>query len=117
VSEYVCSAELPHHDVPVPGTTGFHPLFFYESVLTISGGLVALLLSRRYGHRLRDGDLASFWMIWYGAVRLVLESFRDGWNWTILGVPTAMLIGVVRIAVGLAPNAWRHRRREAPAGG
>jgi phosphatidylglycerol:prolipoprotein diacylglycerol transferase len=117
VAEYACSAELPHHDAPVPGTAGFHPLFFYESVLTISGGLVALLLSRRHGQRLRDGDLASFWMIWYGGVRLVLESFRDGWNWTILGVPTAMLIGAVLIFVGLVTIAWRHRRHPAPAGG
>jgi phosphatidylglycerol:prolipoprotein diacylglycerol transferase len=117
VAEYVCSADLPHRDVPVPGTAGFHPLFFYESVLTISGGLVALLLSRRYGDRLRDGDLASFWMIWYGGVRLVLESFRDGWNWTILGVPTAMLIGAVFITAGIASVAWRHRQRPALAGG
>jgi phosphatidylglycerol:prolipoprotein diacylglycerol transferase len=90
-------------------TTGFHPLFFYESVLTISGGLVALVLSRRFGRHLRDGDLASFWMIWYGSVRLVLESLRQGWNWTILGVPTAVLIGVVLIVTGVGTIAWRHR--------
>ena len=61
-----------------PTTTGFQPLFFYESVLTISGGLLALLLSRRFGDHLRDGDLASFWMIWYGSVRLVLEILPPG---------------------------------------
>ena len=95
-------------------TTGFHPLFFYESVLTISGGVIALVLARRFGSHLRDGDLASFWMIWYGAVRLVLESFRQGWNWTILGVPTAVLIGVVLIVAGVATILWRHR---TPAAG
>ena len=73
------------------------------------GGLVALVLSRRFGGYLRDGDLASFWMIWYGSVRLVLETFREGWNWTILGVPTAMLVGVVLIVVGVATTLWRHR--------
>ena len=116
VEAYPCSPAYPHADVPAPGTTGFHPLFLYESVLTISGGLIALLLSRRFGGHLRDGDLASFWMIWYGSVRLVLESFREGWNWTILGVPTAVLIGVVLIAAGVATVAWRHRRAPAPAG-
>ena len=89
-------------------TTGFHPLFFYESVLTISGGLLALLLARRFSARLRDGDLASFWMIWYGGVRLVLELFREGWNWTVLGVPTAMLIGALLVAIGGATIWWRH---------
>jgi phosphatidylglycerol:prolipoprotein diacylglycerol transferase len=91
------------------GSTGFHPLFFYESALTITGGFLALLLARRYGERLRDGDLASFWMIWYGGVRLVLEFFREGWNWTVLGIPTAMLIGLTLIAIGLATLIWRRR--------
>jgi phosphatidylglycerol---prolipoprotein diacylglyceryl transferase len=97
-------------------TTGFHPLFFYESVLTISGGIIALLLARRFAGRLRDGDLASFWMIWYGAVRLVLEAFRDGWNWTILGIPTAMLLGALLVAIGSVTIWWRHSSRRTAAG-
>jgi phosphatidylglycerol:prolipoprotein diacylglycerol transferase len=96
-------------------TTGFHPLFLYESALTIFGGFVALLLSRRFGSHLRDGDLASFWMIWYGSVRVVLETFREGWNWTIAGVPTAMLVGGVLIIVGAATIVWRHRESRRPS--
>ncbi|CAN5746165.1 prolipoprotein diacylglyceryl transferase [soil metagenome] len=102
VAQYPCPA------YPVE-TTGFHPLFFYESVLTIAGGLVALFLARRAGHLLRDGDLASFWMIWYGGVRLALETFREGWNWTLAGVPTAMLVGLVLIVAGILTAARRHR--------
>jgi phosphatidylglycerol:prolipoprotein diacylglycerol transferase len=109
VAQYPCSA------FPVE-STGFHPLFFYESVLTIAGGVIALVVARRFADRLLDGDLASFWMVWYGGVRLLLESFREGWNWTVLGVPTAMLIGVALILAGLGTAWWRHsrgrRRRE-----
>jgi phosphatidylglycerol:prolipoprotein diacylglycerol transferase len=112
IDRYSCSDLYPHLD-SVLGTTGFHPLFFYESVLTITGGIIALVLARRFGDRLRDGDLVSFWMIWYGSVRLLLEFFRDGWNWTILGIPTAMLIGVVMIVVGIALVLRRHRLRPA----
>lgn len=108
IGQYSCAA-YPFE------TTGFHPLFLYESVLTITGGFIALFLARRFGQRLRDGDLASFWMIWYGGVRLVLELFRDGWNWTILGVPTAMLIGVVLIAAGAGLVWWRHRSPAPPS--
>jgi phosphatidylglycerol---prolipoprotein diacylglyceryl transferase len=116
ISPWLCPGDpyLPAGTDGVAMTTGFQPLFFYESVLTISGGLLALLLSRRFGRYLRDGDLASFWMIWYGSVRLVLESFREGWNWTILGVPTAVLIGVVLIVAGVTTIAWRHRRPADP---
>jgi phosphatidylglycerol:prolipoprotein diacylglycerol transferase len=91
-------------------STVFHPLFLYESVLTIGGGLIALVIARRFADRLLDGDLVSFWMAWYGTVRLVLETFRDGWNWTVLGVPAAMLIGVALIVIGLGSAWWRHSR-------
>jgi phosphatidylglycerol---prolipoprotein diacylglyceryl transferase len=109
LAQYACGPDLPHHD-PVLGTAGFHPLFLYESMLTITGGFIALYLSRRQGAHLRDGDLASFWMIWYGGVRLVLESFREGWNWTIVGVPTAMLVGVALIAAGVVTAVARRSR-------
>jgi phosphatidylglycerol---prolipoprotein diacylglyceryl transferase len=107
VPQYLCSDGLP------AATTGFHPLFFYESVLTITGGLLALGIARRFSERLRDGDLASFWMVWYGGVRIVLETFREGWNWTVAGIPTAMLVGAALIVVGLV-TAWRRHRGQAP---
>lgn len=92
-------------------TTGFHPLFFYESALDILGGLVALWLGRRFASHLRTGDIASFWGIWYGAVRTVLETFRSGYNWTLAGgIPTAQLIGLALIAIGIATIIWRHGR-------
>jgi phosphatidylglycerol---prolipoprotein diacylglyceryl transferase len=90
-------------------TTGFHPLFFYESALNIIGGLVALYLSRRHLPGLRAGDLAAFWGIWYGSTRLFLETFREGWNWTVGGMATAQIVSIVLIAVGVAWIAWNHR--------
>jgi phosphatidylglycerol---prolipoprotein diacylglyceryl transferase len=116
VAPWYCPGD-PRLGAGAPGTpqdVGFHPLFFYESVLAITGGAIALVLSRR-ASGLRDGDLASFWMVWYGSVRLVLESFRTGYNWTIAGVPTAMLIGAVIIVIGLATLWARHRRPREPA--
>ena len=104
-------------------TTGFHPLFLYESIWDLTGGLVALWLSHRRLDRLRDGDLASFWMVWYGGGRLVLESLRPGWDWTVLGIPTAMLIGGALVGLGVATShpapppatsvsaGWPDRRR------
>jgi phosphatidylglycerol:prolipoprotein diacylglycerol transferase len=90
-------------------TTGFHPLFLYESALCFLGGLVALWLSRRQRERLRPGDLPSFWAIWYGTTRFALETLRYEWNWKVLGVPTAMLIGAGLVAFGVVTIAGRHR--------
>ena len=107
-------AEYPCATYPA-ATTGFHPLFFYESVLDLIGGFVALWLSHRRSDRLRPGDLASFWMIWYGTTRLLLETFRAGWNWLLLGIPTAMLIGVALVGVGIVTILVRHSRPRPPS--
>jgi phosphatidylglycerol:prolipoprotein diacylglycerol transferase len=101
-------ALYPCSQFPVE-TTGFHPLFFYESALTILGGLLALYISRRFLPRLQPGDLAAFWFIWYGGVRTYLETFRTGYNWTLGDIPTAQIIGVVLMIVGVAWLAWNHR--------
>jgi phosphatidylglycerol:prolipoprotein diacylglycerol transferase len=109
VADYPCST-FPE------ATTGFHPLFFYESALDITGGFVALWLSRRHLARLRDGDMASFWFIWYGSVRFALETFRFSYDWKLLGImPTAMFIGVAIVTFGIVTIVIRHRRPEPPA--
>jgi phosphatidylglycerol:prolipoprotein diacylglycerol transferase len=91
-------------------TTGFHPLFFYESALSLLGGLVALWLSHRIAGRLRSGDLVSFWFLWYGSVRALLEPLRDAYNWTFFGVPVAILVSGAAILFGIGSIWWRHRR-------
>lgn len=112
-----CEYRVPQYPCTTypEATTGFHPLFFYESALNILGGVIALWLSRRHLPRLRPGDLAAFWGIWYGSVRTVLETFREGWNWTLAGgIPTAQLVGVAVILVGVAWLIWNHRPGREP---
>jgi phosphatidylglycerol---prolipoprotein diacylglyceryl transferase len=106
--DYSC-ARLPF------STTGFHPLFFYESALTLAGAVVALWLSRRHLARLRDGDLVGLWLVWYGAVRAVLEPFREGYDWTFFGVPVAILVSAVAIGAGLLLVVTRSRRSPSEA--
>ncbi len=101
VAEYACALYPPN--------TGFQPLFFYESSLDFIGALIALWLARRAAERLRDGDLMAFWLIWYGGVRSVLETFRLGYDWTFFGVPTAILVGLAAMAFGVTMIVWRHR--------
>jgi phosphatidylglycerol:prolipoprotein diacylglycerol transferase len=107
VAEFSC-ASFPQ------ATTGFHPLFLYESILDITGGFIALYISRRYLPRLQLGDLAAFWLIWYGATRTILETFRSGWNWTVGGIPTAQIIGVATVLIGLIWLIHNHPRNREP---
>ena len=90
-------------------TTGFQPLFLYESVSGILGAITLLWIARRFGPRMRPGDLFLVWVIWYAVVRFALETLRSG-NWTILGgIPTAMIMSAIAIALALVALLWRHR--------
>jgi phosphatidylglycerol:prolipoprotein diacylglycerol transferase len=112
--QYRVGTPWPCSDYPF-ASTGFHPLFFYESALSLAGGLIALWLSRRFlGAGLRAGDVTAFWGIWYGATRLILETFRDGWNWTFGGIATAQIVSLAVIVIGVAWIAWNHRPGRPP---
>ena len=100
---------FPYTDMAqYPLTTGFHPLFLYESISGILGAVTLLWIARRYGARMRPGDLFLIWLIWYAAVRLLLETLRMN-NWTIGGIPTATIISSAVIVGALVALAWRHR--------
>lgn len=89
-------------------TTRFHPLFLYESLSGLLGALFLLWVGYRFRERLRPGDIALLFFIWYGVVRFVLESFRED-NWTFFGVPVAQIVSLLVVATAIAVLAWRHR--------
>ncbi len=104
-------AAFPCDRYPVE-STGFHPLFLYESLSGLIGVAVVLWLARRKADRLRPGDLAAIFFVWYGLVRFALETLRTG-NWLFFGIPTAQLFALGAIGFGLA-IAIVHRRRPGP---
>jgi phosphatidylglycerol:prolipoprotein diacylglycerol transferase len=90
-------------------TTQFVPLFAYEMALNLLGMLVLLFVIRRFGPRLFAGDLTLMYLMWYGAVRTALETYRVN-NWAIAGVPTAMWVGIIAFVLAGAWLVYRHRR-------
>jgi phosphatidylglycerol:prolipoprotein diacylglycerol transferase len=101
IDAYVCSA------FPLT-TTRFHPLFLYESLSGIIGMLVLVYLGSRAFRWRRPGDLLFLFFIWYGIVRLALETLRLN-NWTFFGVPTAQLVSIAFIVVGVMGLIARRR--------
>ena len=89
-------------------TTAFTPLFLYESVSGVIGAIALLWIARRWGPKMRPGDLLLIWFMWYAAVRFWLETFREG-NWTFFGLPTAMVVSTVVILGAGAALLYRHR--------
>ena len=88
-------------------TTHFHPLFLYESVSGLVGALVLVWLARRRTSRLVPGDLLLIFFTWYGLTRFALEGFRTD-NWTFFGIPTAQIVTLAFILVGLVGLWYRH---------
>ncbi|MGH2474600.1 MAG: prolipoprotein diacylglyceryl transferase [Candidatus Limnocylindrales bacterium] len=93
----------------LPETTRFHPLFLYESLSGLLGAAFLILLGFRLRSRLRPGDLLLVFFIWYGVTRFLLENLRED-NWTFFGVPTAQLVSLAIIAIGVIGLIVRHTR-------
>jgi phosphatidylglycerol:prolipoprotein diacylglycerol transferase len=87
-----------------PLETRFHPTFFYESMWNLIGFAGLMLLARRAAPRLRNGDVAGLYFIWYGLGRAWTELlFRpDAWTVGASGLPTAVLVSAAAVAFGLA---------------
>lgn len=108
-----CAHRLEAYACPaVSETTRFQPLFLYESISGVAGALFLFWLGSRFRARLRPGDLLLVFFIWYGATRFLLENLRAD-NWTFFGVPTAQIVSIVFIAIGVVGLIHRHRPRHA----
>ncbi len=102
LAKYAC-------DLPAsPETARFHPLFLYESISGLLGAAFLVFLGYRLRARLRPGDLLLIFFIWYGVTRFVLEFLRAD-NWTFFGIPTAQIVSMAFIAVGVVGLFLRHR--------
>ena len=99
-------ADYPCATFPLE-TTHFQPLFLYESISGIVGALVLLWLARRRSLRLVAGDLLLTFFVWYGLTRFTLEGLRSG-NWTFFGIPTASIVTLGFILVGVLGLWYRH---------
>jgi phosphatidylglycerol:prolipoprotein diacylglycerol transferase len=97
-------------------TTGFQPLFLYESISGFLGLAVLLWLERRHRPRFRPGDMLLIFFMWYGAVRFGLEFLRQE-NWTIGGIATAQIFSTVFALGALAIFVGRRLLRPGPPPG
>ena len=76
----------------------YHPTFLYESVFNLIGLIIMLILRRR--KFLRNGQLAGFYMIWYGIGRFLIEILRT--DALMFGnIKVAQVISIILIISGL----------------
>jgi phosphatidylglycerol:prolipoprotein diacylglycerol transferase len=92
-------------------TTLFHPVFLYESLWNLIGFGLLMWIGRKYSHKLLDGDMLSLYLIWYPVGRILVESLRPD-AWTLSGIPTAQIVSIVLILIGIGLMIYRRRRPE-----
>ncbi len=100
----------PYNDLTLyPLTATFHPVFLYESLWNLLGFGLMMWGGRKYAHKLLDGDMFSLYLIWYSTGRILVEFLRPD-AWTMSGIPTAQIIGMILILVGAGLMVLRRRR-------
>ncbi len=100
----------PFNDLTAyPLTTTFHPVFLYESLWNLAGFGLLMWLGRKYDEKLYDGDIASMYLIWYPTGRLLVESLRPD-AWVFSGIPTAQIVSIVLIILGVGSMILRRKR-------
>lgn len=76
----------------------YHPTFLYESLLNLIGLIILLII--RKGKYTKVGTLTGTYLIWYGIVRIFIESLRQ--DALMLGpIKIAQLVSVIMIIVGI----------------
>lgn len=80
----------------------YQPMFLYESVLNLVG-LIIMLILRRKSKYLESGDMLGIYLIWYGIVRSITESFRfEGEVLMIGGIRVSIVVSIIFIIAGIA---------------
>ena len=74
------------------------PMFYFESILCIIGFIIMILLRRK--NYLKNGQVLSFYLIWYGIIRFIIEIFRT--DSLMLGsLKMAQVISIFMIIIGI----------------
>jgi phosphatidylglycerol---prolipoprotein diacylglyceryl transferase len=99
----------PQHRLPgFENQAYYHPTFLYESIWNLGNMALLLWISRRFGDRLRTGDVFLVYLIVYPFGRFWLEFLRlDSSQLAGINANQALMV-VVMIAAALILG-WRHR--------
>ena len=106
---------LAAQGITVDPSLPVHPTFFYESVLDLAGFLVlAFLIAPR---RKYDGQVALWYMAWYGICRAMVESLRtDSLMWGSFRVSQVLGLTLFVLSV-LLLNFFQSKVKKDPKPG
>jgi prolipoprotein diacylglyceryl transferase len=94
----------------LPAGVLFHPTFLYESIWSLAGVAILLLIDRKYS--LRGGKMFSAYLIYYSIGRIWTENLRIDPSEIILGLRTNVWSALLGIGVGTAIIFLQSKRQK-----
>jgi prolipoprotein diacylglyceryl transferase len=89
----------PSYPLGLPDGLAFHPTFLYESLWSLIGIIVLLVLESRFN--LRWGRMFALYLMWYSFGRFFIESIRLDPSDVFLGLRTNQISALVGLLLGL----------------
>jgi phosphatidylglycerol:prolipoprotein diacylglycerol transferase len=100
--------------IDVDPLTGFyHPTFFYESMFNLLG--FSLMLVLRRVKKIQIGEMFALYLIWYGSVRIFIETMRtDPLTFELFGITfkSAIVTSVLMITAGIVFSLFLRIKRK-----
>ena len=90
----------------------YHPLFLYESLWNIGNMVLLLWLSRRFGDRLKNGDLFLVYLVVYPIGRFLLDFLRLDAS-LVGGININQTVMAIVAVLAASALLWRHRRGDS----
>jgi prolipoprotein diacylglyceryl transferase len=106
------NAENPAFPAGYPASTVFHPTFLYESLWSLFGVLLLLILDKFLN--LRGGSMFGAYLAFYSIGRLVTENLRIDPSELIFGLRTNVWSAIAGCVVGIAIIYWQRRKHPGP---
>lgn len=80
------------------GGNYYHPTFLYESLWCLIGFIIMLCIRRLKNTKV--GQITSFYLIWYGIGRFLIEGLRTD-SLMFFGLKQAQIVSVLMIIIGI----------------
>lgn len=96
----------------LPAGTLFHPTFLYESIWSLIGVALLLILDRRL--QLHWGKMFGAYLIYYSIGRIWTENLRIDPSDIILGLRTNVWSAVLGVVIGAGIIYWQSKQHKGP---
>ena len=89
----------------------YHPLFLYESLFNLLNMGFLLWVSRKYGNKLKHGDVFLTYLITYPIFRFFMEFLRLDSSY-VGGINANQTLMIVIAVLSSGAILWRHRKQD-----